>query len=108
MTAAPPARDDVLADCIDWMKRQCTYPCSPEDRCECDGLRDRAAAWRDAQAAEIADLKTSVIAFGVLWGIKYAQANGLPCGHLHPEHYDILARAGARMDDFTRAEVAKP
>lgn len=30
---------------------------------------------------------------------------GLPDGHLHPTHYDILARAGVRMDRFTRAEV---
>ena len=48
----------------------------------------------------------SVIAFGATAMHQWAQYHGLPRGHLHPEHYDILARAGARMDDFTRAEVA--
>jgi hypothetical protein len=24
---------------IDWMKQQCTYPCSPETECVCDSIR---------------------------------------------------------------------
>ena len=28
-------------DCIDWMKRQCTYPCGPNDACQCDALKAR-------------------------------------------------------------------
>jgi hypothetical protein len=64
-------------------------------------------AERDALAAEVADLKISVIAFGATAMHQWAQYHGLPRGHLHPEHYDILARAGARMDDFTRAEVGE-
>lgn len=57
-----------------------------------------------AARAEIADLCTSVIAFGGPWAADYARSRGLPDGHLHPTHYEILARAGARMDSFTRAE----
>lgn len=53
---------------------------------------------------EIADLRTSVIAFGGPWAVEHARDLGLPDGHLHPTHYDILARAGARMDDFVRGE----
>lgn len=64
-------------------------------------------AERDALAAEVADLQCSVIAFGAPAMHQWAQNHGLPRGHLHPKHYDILARAGARMDDFTRAEVGE-
>lgn len=56
---------------------------------------------RDA-LAEIEDLRTSVIAFGAPWAVKYAEDWGLPPKHLDPRHYDILKRAGARMDDFIR------
>jgi hypothetical protein len=55
--------------------------------------------------AEIADLRTSVVAFGSAWAVDYAAKHGLPSGHLHPTHYDILRKAGARMDDFTRAAL---
>lgn len=55
--------------------------------------------------AEITDLRTSVAAFAGPWAARYAKDRGLPDGHLHPTHYDILARAGARMDDFTRGEA---
>lgn len=66
----------------------------------------------DAQAQEIArlkaenaDLKTSVVAFGAVHAVTYAKQWGLPDGHLHPHHYDILEKAGARMVDFTRAAL---
>lgn len=62
-----------------------------------------AVRQRDAMAAEIKDLRESVIAFGAPWAVEYARDHGLPPGHLAPTHYDILARAGARMDSFTRA-----
>lgn len=55
--------------------------------------------------AENADLRESVIAFGAPWAASYARDFGFPPGHLHPTHYDILARAGARMDDFIRGDV---
>jgi Lar family restriction alleviation protein len=53
----------------------------------------------------VADLEASVIAFGAPWAVSYARDYGLPDGHLHPTHYDILQSAGARMDDFTRAAL---
>lgn len=78
-------------------------------------LRDTVAALADladAQAQEIArlkdenaDLKTSVVAFGAVHAVTYAKQWGLPDGHLHPHHYDILEKAGARMVDFTRADL---
>lgn len=55
--------------------------------------------------AENDDLKSSVIAFGGPWAVKYAEEFGLPPGHLHPTHYDILQNAGARMDGFSRAAL---
>ena len=53
------------------------------------------------------DLKSSVTAFCGPWAVKYARDSGLPDGHLMPTHYDILERAGARMDYFTRASLAE-
>jgi hypothetical protein len=75
----------------------------PDDPCYLRAdLHTAALAARDA---EIADLKTSVIAFCGPWAAKYAEDFGLPDGHLHPTHYDILAKCGARMDNFTRADM---
>lgn len=54
------------------------------------------------QRAEIEDLRISVIAFGAPTMVEDARLHGLPKGHLWPSDYDILARAGARMDDFVR------
>jgi hypothetical protein len=67
---------------------------------------DRYEADRDRLAAENADLKISVIAFGAPWAVQWARDFGMPDGYLHPEHYDLLAKCGARMDDFTRAAIA--
>lgn len=65
--------------------------------------RALAAEARNADLlAEIADLKQSVIAFCAPWAVTYARDFGFPEGHLHPTHYDILERCGARMVDFTR------
>ena len=50
------------------------------------------------------DLKASVIAFCAPHAARYAEDFGLPPGSLHPTHYDLLQRCGARMDDFTRAD----
>jgi hypothetical protein len=55
-----------------------------------------------ALRAENADLKFSVIAFGTPWAVERANDHGLPPRHLHAVHYDILAKAGARMVDFVR------
>jgi hypothetical protein len=55
---------------------------------------------------EIEELRRDVIAFCAPWAASYGRDHGLPDGHLHPTHYDILARCGARMDSFTRSELA--
>lgn len=60
-----------------------------------------ASARRDAE--EIERLKSDVCAFAAPWAVTYARDMGLPEGHLHPSHYDLLERCGARMVDFTRA-----
>lgn len=67
--------------------------------------RDEARRAAKKLAAEVIDLKTNVIAFGMPWAVSYASAFGLPYGHLHPTHYDILLNAGARMDEFIRADI---
>lgn len=58
-------------------------------------------------ADEIERLRQDVIAFGASWAGMWARSYGLEDGHLHPRHFDILERAGARMDDFTRAALGK-
>lgn len=68
-------------------------------------LMTAAAARIEELLAERDDLRTSVISFGAPWAVKHAMDFGLPRGTLYAVHYDILARAGARMDDFTRAAV---
>jgi len=50
----------------------------------------------------------NVVAFCAPWAVRYAQDHGFPRDHLHPAHYDILEKAGARMDDFTRAVLHLP
>ena len=54
---------------------------------------------------ELADLKRAVIAFAGPAAAQWAKDNELPANHLHPEHYDLLKRCGARMDDFIRGEA---
>ena len=68
-------------------------------------LRDVAAYVAELEEV-VADLKMDVIAFCGPWSVEYAENSGLPKGHLHPVHYDILAKAGARMDDFVRHDLA--
>ena len=70
------------------------------------GERVEAADLLEAQEKEIERLKADVIAFGALWATQYARSLGLPEGHLHPKHYDLLQKAGARMKSFVRADEA--
>ena len=56
--------------------------------------------------AEVVRLRGEVVTFCAPWAVTYARDRGLPEGHLVATHYDILERAGARMDDFTRALAA--
>jgi len=68
-------------------------------------LEPAAAPNGNADAeGEVADLKEWVVAFGAPWAVTQARERGLPDGQLHHLHYDILARCGARMDDFTRSQ----
>lgn len=67
---------------------------------ELTALRDRARVLTD----ENVDLKCSVIAFGSVWAAKYASDWDMLPTHIDATHYDILERAGARMDDFVRSE----
>lgn len=62
-------------------------------------LVDVVIAERDA---EIADLRTSVIAFAGPFAAEYARDRNWPAGHMAAHHFDILERAGARMVDFVR------
>ena len=102
-----------------WLAGANVFTTAPEHEWEAQPYtRDDLAdpAWRTrAMAAEAElgrlrvendDLKSSVIAFCGPWAVKYARDFGLPDGHLMPTHYDILERAGARMDYFTRASLA--
>jgi hypothetical protein len=66
-----------------------------------------ALAAKDAEIAalrdENADLKISVVAFLAPWAVRYAKDFELD--GLHPTHYDILEKFGARMVDFKRAAL---
>lgn len=59
------------------------------------------------ESGVVAELKEYVVAFGGPWAVQYSRDFGLPAGHLHPTHYDILEKCGARMNDFTRAMIAE-
>jgi hypothetical protein len=69
--------------------------------CDHDRLVCPAILWAEA---EIKELRADVIAFCAPWAATYARDHGFPDRHLHPTHYDILARCGARMDAFIRGE----
>jgi hypothetical protein len=52
---------------------------------------------------EIKDLKSWVITFLAPYAVQYSDAHGLD--GLYPTHYDMLEKCGARMVEFTRAEL---
>ena len=68
-----------------------------------DALCIEAADALLALKAEVEELRSTVVAFAGPWAVTYAKDYGLADGELHPTHYEILAKAGARMDDFRRA-----
>ncbi len=53
--------------------------------------------------AELAEVRSTVVAFAAPWAVNYAKDMDLAPGELHPAHYDILEKCGARMDSFRRA-----
>ena len=68
---------------------------------------DRATLLRalDAMAEENAELKQCVIAFCGPHAARYGEELGLGKDTLHPQHYDLLERCGARLVDFKRGEL---
>ena len=67
--------------------------------------RNEVADYIDALEAENADLKSTAIAYVAIAAVEAARDWGLPKGHLLPHHYDLLAKHGARMVAFTRANL---
>ena len=67
-------------------------------------LMAQAADEIERLRAELVDANQSVIGFCGLWADRYMRDYGLD--GLHPKHFDILEKAGARMDDFRRATNA--
>lgn len=47
-----------------------------------------------------------LLPFLALWADRYQRDYGLD--GLHPVHYDLMVKYGARMDDFKRATDAPP
>ncbi len=45
--------------------------------------------------------QNELIGFLVIWAVRYAKDYGL--NGLHPTHYDLMVKHGARMVDFKRA-----
>lgn len=57
----------------------------------------------EALERERDELRMDVIAFAGPWAAEYGKMNGLGKDTLHPQHYDLLEKCGARMVEFTRA-----
>jgi len=47
-----------------------------------------------------------LLPFLALWAVQYQKDHGLD--GLHPTHYDLMVKYGARMVDFKRATNAQP
>jgi hypothetical protein len=47
-----------------------------------------------------------LVAFAAIWAVQYQKDYGLD--GLHPTHYDLLLKHGARMDSFSKATNAYP
>ena len=54
--------------------------------------------------ADLDDANTSVIAFAAPCAVRHGKDRGWKPGEIHATHYDILKKAGARMDSFIRRE----
>ena len=48
-------------------------------------------------------LTHELVPFLAIHAVRYAEDHGLD--GLHPAHYDLLVKYGARMDSFKRAEI---
>ena len=67
-------------------------------------ITEEAASLIERLRRDVEELKETGVSFIAVHAIRWASDSGLPRDHLHPTHYDILARFGARMDDFVRHE----
>ena len=63
-----------------------------------------AAARIEALEQQLAGLKEEALPFVAIWAAEYARDHQLPDGALHAEHYDLLAKLGARLVDWKRHE----
>lgn len=50
------------------------------------------------------DEPNELVAFAAIWAVQYQKDYALD--GLHPRHYDLLLKHGARMDSFKRATNA--
>lgn len=82
--------------------KQCGFAYGHEQR----AMRD-AKATIESLRDKLAEANLTLVAFAAPTMVQYAKDCGLPKNSLHPNHYDILAKAGARMDSFTRAEIER-
>jgi hypothetical protein len=73
------------------------------ERSSAEAAERRAGELEAERDHALAQWKSTAVSFCGPWAVRYAREHGLPEGHLHPTHYDILEAAGARMVDFTRA-----
>ena len=102
MTDPDPDAVRVAADAV-----QDLYPFETSRECI---VAEQAAALRalaDAgfvvmRKSELDDMNTSIVALAAPWAVEYARDHCFPPNHLHAKHYDILAKAGARMTSFVR------
>lgn len=62
---------------------------------------------RDEARAEVEKWKHHFITFACIHAAAYGKEH-YGDGYMHPAHYDLLKEAGARMDDFKRAESNPP
>lgn len=49
--------------------------------------------------------QNELVPFLAIWAVQYQKAHGLD--GLHPLHYDLMVKHGARMDSFKRATNAQ-
>jgi hypothetical protein len=100
--------DELLRKLRTWEipshKSWATQPRNPDGEEAAAAIEADAARIAELEA-ENADLKLSVIAFAGPWADRHAREFDLPPNHLHPTHYDLLAKCGARMNDFVRATL---
>jgi len=94
-----------MTDYADLEKRLRAFSAGDWSTSSVNDICSEAADAIAALTRERDDLRVSVIAFAAPHAARYADEFGLAPGELHPTHFDILERCGARMADFRRAEV---